>query len=138
MVDALDELHLDGIGLLGKTLLQVLGLDLENRELDDVVGDVENLVLSLMVLVELFGDHFIGSLFLCVLLRDGPLEEVPDETLFVDIENVLILLVLLEESCGGGLVLLEHGLNLGTGLLEPLEVGRKLETGPVLEIEEGD
>jgi hypothetical protein len=124
LVDALDELHLDGIGLLGQTLLQVCGLDLENRELYYVVRDVEDFVLSLMVLVELLSDDVIGSLFLCVLLRDGPLEEVPDETLLVDVENVLVLLILLEERSGGDLVLLEHGLNLGTSLLEPLEVGR--------------
>jgi hypothetical protein len=77
-----------------------------------------------MVLGELLSDLCIGSLFLCVLLRDGPLEEVPDETLLVDVENVLVLLILLEERSGGDLVLLEHGLNLGTSLLEPLEVGR--------------
>ena len=100
-----------------------MGFDLENRKLDDVVRDVKDLVLSLMVLVKLFSDLFKGSLFLGVLLRDGPLEEVPDEALLVDVENVLVLLILLKESCGGDLVLLEHGLNLATSLLEPLEVG---------------
>ena len=122
IVDTLNELHLDGIGLLGETLLQVVGLHLEDRELHDVVGDVEDLVLSLMVLVELRSDLLVGGFLLSVLLRDGPLEEVPDEALLVDVENVLVLLILLKESSGGDLVLLEHGLNLGTGLLEPLEV----------------
>ena len=67
-------------------------------------------------------------LLLVVIFSNRLAEEVLDKTLLVDIEDILILFVLFEQGVWSHLILLEHGLNLGSGLLEPDEISVKLET----------
>ena len=62
LVDALDQLLLDTIGFLGQLDLKVSSLHLEDWEVDDVVGDVQDLVFGLVELVEFGGDFLEGGL----------------------------------------------------------------------------
>lgn len=74
-VNLLAELDLDGVGLLGKALLQVLSLHLEDRVVHSVVRDVEDLVLVSMELVDGLSDLFKAGLMLLRFLFSGLLKE---------------------------------------------------------------
>ena len=137
LVDALDQLLLDTIGFLGQLDLKVSSLHLENWEVNDVVGNVQDLVFGLVELVEFGGDFFEGGLFFGVLLRDISFEQVLDQASLVHIKDVLVLLVLVKKSSGCDHVLLEHGLDLGASILEPLEVWAELEARLVWQVKEG-
>jgi hypothetical protein len=79
-------------------------------------------------LVQFCCNFGIFRLLLLVIFSNRLAEEVLDKTLLVDIEDILILFVLFEQGVWSYLILLEHGLDLGSSLLEPDEIRVKLET----------
>ena len=81
-----------------------------------------------MELAQLGGNLLVVSLLFFVFLSDRSVEKIFDHLLLINIEDVLELFVLVEEGLRCNLVLLEHGLDLSTGLLDPGEVGIKIET----------
>lgn len=138
LVDTFDQSLLDGGSLFGKTTLQIASSHLKDGVVDHIVGDVEDFVLSIMVLVEHISNYLEWSLLLKVLLSDGLVEEVLDEALLVDIEDVFVLLVLIEESLWGDLVVKEHTLDLLGGVNEPWEFVAKLKRGLLRQAKESD
>ena len=138
LVNTFDQSLLDGGSLFGKTTLQIASSHLKDGVVDHIVGDVEDFVLSIMVLVEHISNYLEWSLLLKVLLSDGLVEEVLDEALLVDIEDVFVLLVLIEESLWGDLVVKEHTLDLLGGVNEPWEFVAKLKRGLLRQAKESD
>ena len=56
-VDALAQSFLDGLSLFSQPMLQVLGFDLEDWEVHNIIRDIENFILSRVELVQ-FGCDF--------------------------------------------------------------------------------
>ena len=81
-----------------------------------------------MELAQLGGNLLVVSLLFFVFLSDRSVEKIFDHLLLVNVEDVLEFLVLVKKGLRCNLVLLEHGLDLSTGLLDPGEVGIKIET----------
>jgi len=81
-----------------------------------------------MELAQLGGNLLVVSLLFFVFLSDRSVEKIFDHLLLINVEDVLEFLVLVEESLRCNLVLLEHGLDLSTGLFDPGKVGIKIET----------
>ena len=81
-----------------------------------------------MELAQLGGNLLVVSLLFFVFLSDRSVEKLFDHLLLINVEDALELLVLVEKGLTCNLVLLEHGLDLSTGLLDPGEVGIKIET----------
>ena len=81
-----------------------------------------------MELAQLGGNLLVVSLLFFVFLSDRSVEKIFDHLLLINVEDVLEFLVLVKKGLRCNLVLLEHGLDLSTGLLDPGEVGIKIET----------
>ena len=81
-----------------------------------------------MELAQLRGNLLVVSLLFFVFLSDRSVEKIFDHLLLINVEDVLEFLVLVKKGLRCNLVLLEHGLDLSTGLLDPGEVGIKIET----------
>ena len=69
---------------------------MEDREVDEIVRDVEDFVLMLMELVDLGRNIVVASLDLLAALFCRILKEILNHSLLVDIHNVLVLLVFFE------------------------------------------
>jgi hypothetical protein len=78
----------------------------EEGEVDDVIGQVQDLVVGLFVVKDLLAEFLDSGLLLAS-------EELFNEVLPVDIENVFVLLIFLKQLEGPENVLGEHALNLG-------------------------
>ena len=137
-VDTLAKLELNGVGLLGKSLLEVSSLDLEDWEIDSVVRDVQNLVLMLVELVDLLGNLLIVGLRFFLGLLIDPLEEVPGQSLLIYVHDILVLFVLVKKFVGGDHVLLEHLLNFGFSVLDPNEIRAELKARLIWKVKEGN
>ena len=96
LVHSFNQTLLDRVCLLSEPLLQVLCLDLEDREVNEIVRDVEDFVLMLMELVDLGRNIVVASLDLLAALFCRILKEILNHSLLVDIHNVLVLLVFFE------------------------------------------
>ena len=92
--------------MLTKLLLHLACHHSEEREVDDVIGQVQDLIVSFFVVKDLLTEFLNGGLLLAS-------EELLNEILSVDVENVLVLLVFLEQFEGPKNVLGKHTLNLG-------------------------
>lgn len=106
LIDILKKLLLDLEGLLAKLLLHLACHHSEEREVDDVIGQVQDLIVSFFVVKDLLSEFLNGGLLLAS-------EELLNEILSVDIQNVLVLLIFLKQLEGSENVLGKHALNLG-------------------------
>jgi hypothetical protein len=106
LIDVLKKLLLDLEGLLAELLFHLACHHSEEGEVDDVIGQVQDLVVGLFVVKDLLAEFLDSGLLLAS-------EELFNEVLPVDIENVFVLLILLKQLEGPENVLGEHALNLG-------------------------
>jgi len=106
LIDVLKKLFLDLEGLLTKLLLHLACHHSEKWEVDDVIGQVLDLIVSFFVVKDLLTEFLNGGLLLAS-------EELLNEILSVNVEYVLVLLIFLKQIEGPENVLGKHTLNLG-------------------------
>ena len=119
------QLVLDLESLVTQALLYPRSHHAEQGEINYIIGDVEDLVIGQLVVVDLLSKLLEGGFCLAP-------EEVFDELLEVDVEDVFVFLVLFKELHGAHDVLVEHLGDLPVGVGHPGEVLRDRKVWLVL------
>ena len=99
---------------MAKTFFHASCNDSKEWEVNDVVGQVEDFMVSDIVVVNLLSQLFKRGFLLSI-------KEIFDKLLAVYIENVFVFFVLFEQLVGPHDVLIEHGLDLIVSFHDPGE-----------------
>lgn len=115
---------------MAKTFFHASCNDSKEWEVNDVVRQVEDFVVSDIVVVNLLSQLFKRGFLLSI-------KEIFDKLLAVYIENVFVFFVLFEQLVGSHDVLIEHGLDLIVSFNDPGEFFSDREIRLLLLLKEG-
>ncbi len=115
---------------MAKTFFHASCNDSKEWEVNDVVGQVEDFMVSDIVVVNLLSQLFKRGFLLSI-------KEIFDKLLAVHIENVFVFFVLFEQIVGPHDVLIEHGLDLIVSFNNPGEFFSDREIWLLLLLKEG-
>jgi hypothetical protein len=120
VVQGLHDLFLGLVGLVAQLFLHFLGHHSEKWEVNNIVRQVADFLVSNLEVLELLSDDFFGGLLLSSLILS--VEEFLNQSLVVGVKDALIGFVLVQELHWSGDVLVENCLNLILGAIDPWEV----------------
>lgn len=115
---------------MAKTFFHASCNDSKEWEVNDVVRQVEDFMVSDIVVVNLLSQLFKRGFLLSI-------KEIFDKLLAVYIENVFVFFVLFEQLVGSHDVLIEHGLDLIVSFNDPGEFFSDREIRLLLLLKEG-
>ena len=115
---------------MAKTFFHASCNDSKEWEVNNVVGQVEDFMVSDIVVVNLLSQLFKRGFLLSI-------KEIFDKLLAVYIENVFVFFVLFEQLVGPHDVLIEHGLDLIVSFNDPGEFFSDREIRLLLLLKEG-
>jgi hypothetical protein len=115
---------------MAKTFFHASCNDSKEWEVNNVVGQVEDFMVSDIVVVNLLSQLFKRGFLLSI-------KEIFDKLLAVYIENVFVFFVLFEQLVGSHDVLIEHGLDLIVSFNDPGEFFSDREIRLLLLLKEG-